>query len=291
MQQIKHGIYYENTYLGVTLGALVFSHGTILIDAPLRPEDARSWRSALLSLRGGTNRLLVSLDAHLDRTLGARSLECTVLTHTKTAQMYHNRPLIFKGQNNESGSDWENYNDAIGTRWASPDITFSQQMTLHWGGPEVVLEHHPGSAPGAIWVAIPGENVLFVGDMVLPDQPPFLETAEIQNWLATLDLLYTRFWDYTIVSGRGGLVTREAIRAQANHLKKITKQVERLAAKNASPEKTEDLIPGLLSDLSFPRELTEKYAQRLRTGLYQYYNREYRPRSAAESTDIVENLE
>jgi hypothetical protein len=33
MQQIKQGIYYEDEYLGVTLGALVLPFGTILIDA------------------------------------------------------------------------------------------------------------------------------------------------------------------------------------------------------------------------------------------------------------------
>jgi len=82
MIQIKRGIYYEDTYLGVTLGALVFPR-IILIDAPLRPEDARAWRSALHSLRGGSSRLMISLDAHLDRTLGARSMECTVLSHQK----------------------------------------------------------------------------------------------------------------------------------------------------------------------------------------------------------------
>jgi glyoxylase-like metal-dependent hydrolase (beta-lactamase superfamily II) len=291
MQQIKRGIYYENSYLGVTLGALVFSNGTILIDAPLRLEDARTWRSALLSLRGGTNRILVSLDSHLDRTLGARSLECTLLTHFKTAQAYRNRPVIFKGQNPDSGSDWENYNDVIGTRWASPDITFSQQMKLHWGGPEVILEHHPGASPGAIWVIIPEENVLFVGDMVVADQPPFLATAELDAWLENLDVLYTQYRDYTIVSGRGGLVTREAVRAQTIHLKKISKQLDRLARRGAPPEQTEDLIPGLLKDLSFPPEMAEKYAQRLRTGLYQYYNHQYRADGSAEPVEIEEELE
>ena len=72
MHQINHGIYYEDTYLGVTLGAMVFNQGTILIDAPLRPEDARAWRSVLHNVRGGSSRLMISLDAHLDRTLGAR---------------------------------------------------------------------------------------------------------------------------------------------------------------------------------------------------------------------------
>ena len=105
MLQIKKGIYYEDSYLGVTLGALVFPHGTITVDAPLRPEDARSWRSALMNLRGGTNRLMISLDSHLDRTLGARSMESTILSHQKTAQIYRNRPLVFKKQTTKSNTE------------------------------------------------------------------------------------------------------------------------------------------------------------------------------------------
>ncbi len=291
MHQIKHGIYYEDLYLGVILGALVFPNGTILIDAPIRPEDTRSWRSALMSLRGGTNRLMISLDSHLDRTLGARSMECTIISHQKTALVYRNRPLIFKGQTIESGADWETYNDVIGTRWASPDITFTDQMTLHWGGPEVILEHHPGPTPGAIWVVIPEEKIVFIGDAVVPNQPPFLDNAELDVWLETLDLLYTSSKDYIIISGRGGLITREDIRFQVNHLKKISKQIERLAAKSASPETTEDLIPKLLSDLTFPPESTERYTQRLRAGLYQFYTRQFHPQSTLVQSDIEVNVE
>lgn len=289
MHQIKRGIYYEDSYLGVTLGALVYPHGTIMIDAPLKPEDARSWRSSLMNLRGGSNRLMVSLDSHLDRTLGARSMESTILSHQKTALAYRNRPMIFKGQPVESGSEWETYNDVVGTRWISPDITFTQHLTLHWGGPEVVLEHHPGPSPGAIWVIIPEEQVIYVGDAIVPDQPPFLANAEIDIWLENLDLLYTRYKNFIIISGRGGPVVREVIRAQVRHLKKISRQLERLAARNALPETTEDLIPRLLGDLTYSPENYEKYALRLRAGLYQYYSRQYQHQNSIESSEQLED--
>ncbi len=183
MQQIERGIYYEDGYLGVTLGGLVFSHGTIMIDAPLRADEARSWRSALLNQRGGSNRLLINLDAHPDRTLGARSMECTIVAHQKIADVFRNRPTIFKGQNIETGSIWENYTDAIGVRWANPDITFTDRMSLHWGGPEVVIEHHPGPSIGATWVLIPETKVVFIGDAVVLEQPPFLANADLIAWL------------------------------------------------------------------------------------------------------------
>ena len=288
MQQIKPGIYFEDGYLGVTLGALVFSHGTIMIDAPLRPEDARAWRSALLNLRGGSSRLLVSLDAHLDRTLGTRAMECTVISQQKTAQVFRNRPVIFKGQSAEGGADWETYDDAIGTRWASPDITFSEQMTLHWGGPEVILEHHPGPAIGSIWGIIPTAGVLFVGDAVTPNHPPFLSQADLPAWIETLDQLVTTYKDYTIVSGRDGLVGLDAARAQQRYLKTIHKGLERLAKRNASPEATENLVASLLSEGSFPAKFSDQYTQRLRSGLLQYYTRHYRQETPLDQIEFKE---
>jgi glyoxylase-like metal-dependent hydrolase (beta-lactamase superfamily II) len=277
MKEIDQGIYYENSYPGVTLGALVLPHGTILVDAPLRAEDARAWRATLLTLGGNSNRLLVNLDAHPDRTLGARAMDCTVVAHLRTAQVFRGRPSIFKGQNAESGSEWESQNESVGTRWAIPDITFTHQITLHWGPPDVLLEHHPGPALGSIWVVIPEAHVVFIGDAVLPNQPPFLTNGDIPSWIETLSLLTSSYRDYTIISGRGGPVTVQAVRAQQQNLKATLKGLERLAKRNAPPEATENLIPNLLSSFSIPKKLEEQYYQRFRHGLFQYYARRYRP--------------
>jgi glyoxylase-like metal-dependent hydrolase (beta-lactamase superfamily II) len=276
MQQIERGIFYEDSFLGVTLGGLVYSHGTILIDAPLRTEDARSWRATLLNQRGGANRLLINLDQHPDRTLGDRALDCIIVTHEQTAQRLRDQPTIFKGQNIESGAAWESYGDAIGMRWANPDITFTDRMSLYWGGPEILLEHHPGSAPGAIWVLIPEEKVVYVGDAVVLNQPPFLANADLSAWLEVLDLLQSDFRGYTIVSGRGGLAAVDDVRAQKNFLQKVEKGLERLSNKNASAEATEGLASSLLSGIEVPKDLEEEYLQRLQYGLFHYYNRHYR---------------
>lgn len=276
MKAIKDGIYYEDGYLGVTLGALVFAHGTIHIDAPLKAEDARAWRSALLNQRGGVNRLLVTLDSHIDRTLGARAMDCAILAHQKSAQAFRNRPIVFKGETIETGADWETYIDSIGTRWAAPDITFTKQMTLHWGGSPVIIEHHPGPTPGASWVIIPDEKVVFVGDAVLANQPPFLANADLETWLETLDVLLRGYSDYIIVSGRGGPARLEAVRTQQKALKNLAKGLERIAKRNASPESTEKLIPGALESMSIPKDKIELYGKRLRYGLYQYYLRHFR---------------
>ena len=272
MRQIQRGIFFEDSYLGVTLGGLVFSHGTIMIDAPLRIEDVRSWRSMLLNQRGGSNRLLVNLDAHPDRTLGARSLECAVVTHQKAANVFRSRSSIFKGQNMEMGAVWEDYEDAIGLRWAIPDITFSDAMSLHWGGPEVLLEYHPGPSIGAIWAIIPEEKVIFIGDTVVLDQPPFLAEAEIPAWLETLDHLLDGYRDYIIINSRNGLVTVEQVQAQKAYLLNAQQLIQEYIETKEQPAAMEELIPQLLDGLNFPNRWREKYQQRLRYGLYQYHS-------------------
>jgi cyclase len=230
--------------------------------------------------------LLVSLDAHPDRTLGARTMDCTILAHQKAAQVFRNRPTIFKGQNAESGSDWETYDDAIGMRWSSPDITFTERISLHWGGPEVILEHHPGPTPGSIWVIIPEAKVVFVGDTVVLNQPPFFAYADLDNWTSNIALLLDNYIDFVIVSGRGGPVTLEDIYTQQEVLKQALEGLENLAKKGAVPEDTQSLLPALLPYYEGDPELSERYAQRLRNGLYQSFVRRYRPSSAVGHSEM-----
>jgi len=282
MQEIHKAIYYETAYAGVTLGALTLSHGTILIDAPLRVEDARLWRGAVQALSANANRLLVNLDTHPDRTLGARAMECPVVSHQKVAQAFRSRPSVFKGQNADSGSEWEAQNDAVGTRWAIPDITFTHHLHLHWGPPSVFLEYHPGPATGAIWAIVPAAKIVFVGDAVLVNQPPFLAGADIPAWLEGLALLLKDYRDFQIISGRGGLVTVEAVQFQKNLLTNILRGLDKLARRKAAPEETETLVPSLLSELGFTSHTEEQYMLRLRHGLYQYYARRHRPIEASD---------
>lgn len=279
MQEIEKGIYYEDTYAGVTVGALTLSRGTILIDAPLRAEDSRSWRAALLNRGSGIDRVLINLDSHPDRTIGVRSLECPVVAHDYAALVFRNRPPTFKVQSTEMGAEWEMCADLGSSRWAVPDITFSEQVLFHWGEPEVLLEYHPGASPGASWVVIPDARVAFIGDTVPVNQTPFLAEADIPAWLESLEmLLSSKFRAYLLISGRGGPVTVEDVRTLRNVLKKTDKKLNSLWGKSAPVMEVYKLIPGIMSDLNIPEKARNNlYEQRLRYGLERYYTRHFLP--------------
>jgi glyoxylase-like metal-dependent hydrolase (beta-lactamase superfamily II) len=281
MQAIAKDVYIENGYPGVTLGVISLAHGLFQIDAPPSPEDARTWRAALLSLGGGSERLLVNLDAHPDRTLGARSMDCTIVVHEKTAQVFRSRPNTFKAQGEETGADWESIPGLGNVRWIIPEITFSHQMAIHWDDDaSIVLEHHPGPSAGASWVVMGREKVVFVGDAVLRNQPPFLAGADLPEWLETLKLLLSpAYRGWLVVSGRGGLVNVDAIRDQKEYLEQLLNKIGKLAQKKSPPEAVENLVTPLLNPFKIPANRRKQYTQRLRYGLYHYYGRHYHPSS------------
>lgn len=276
MQEITSNIIIEDQFPGVTLGVIVTPRGLIQIDAPPSPEDARSWRASLMNLGGGVDRVLINMDAHPDRTLGARAMDCTVIAHEKTAYIFRTRPSTFKAQGEETGADWESIPGLGSVRWAPPEISFLDQMNLHWGASPVILEHHPGPSNGSIWVRLPAEKVLFIGDAVMKSQPPFLAGSNLKAWLESLDLLFeTENKGYTVVSSRGGVVTPATINAQYDFLKHAHDKLNKLTGKKPNPATVEKLVASLLTWFKAPAARQKQFAQRLRYGLLHYNARQY----------------
>jgi cyclase len=271
MQEITNNIFIEDQFHGVTLGVIVTPRGLIQIDAPPSPEDARSWRAALMNLGGGMERALINLDAHPDRTLGARAMDCTVIAHEKTANTFRTRPNTFKAQGEETGADWESIPGLGSVRWSPPEISFLDQMTLHWGDTPVVLEHHAGPSSGSIWVHLPEEKIVFVGDAVLKNQPPFFAGANLTDWITALNLLLgPDFKGYTIISSRGGVVTTNIVKTQLDFIKVVHDKLDKVTAKKANPAAIEKLVTTLLASFKAPAARQKQFAQRLRYGLLHY---------------------
>jgi glyoxylase-like metal-dependent hydrolase (beta-lactamase superfamily II) len=278
MDSIGKQVFIETQYPGVTLGVIGLSRGLVQIDAPPSPEDGRSWRAALMGLSGGPERILINLDAHPDRTLGVRAMDCSVIAHEETAEVFRNRPSTFKSQSNETGANWEDIPGLTGIRWVPPEISFTQSMTLEWDESPLLLESHPGPSAGAIWVILPEEKIVFVGDAVLKNQPPFLAKANLPAWLETLALLQRKEYnDYTVISGRDGKISDAIIKSQVDYIKDAHKRLQKLSKRKQKPDMTDSLVQPLLSKFKVPAARQKQYAQRLHYGLKHYYARHYHP--------------
>jgi glyoxylase-like metal-dependent hydrolase (beta-lactamase superfamily II) len=277
MDAIAKNVYIEERFPGVTLGVIVQSRGLILIDAPPAPEDGRAWRASLMGMGNGHERLLINLDSHPDRTLGVRMMDCTIIAHEQTARAFQNRPNTFKAQGDETGANWEAIPGLGSVRWAPPEISFVSRMALYWSDTPVILESHPGSTPGAVWVILPEEKIVFIGDAVLKGEPPFLAHADIPAWLEGLEYLQSgEFKGYTVVGGRDGTLSPQAIRSQYDFLKKLQTKIEKLGAKKSTAANvTDKLADQVLKEFKAPAAKQKQYSHRLQFGLRNYFARHY----------------
>lgn len=274
MQEIAPQVFIERDYPGVTLGILNWSMGMILIDAPFRPDDIRAWRLSMQDLSRGTECLLINLDEHYDRTLGARQIECTVVGHEKISQFLKDRPVNIKPQVIESGAEWELHNALGNIRWSSPEITFNEQMAIHCDKNSLLLEAHPGPTPAAIWVTLPNEKVVFLGDAVMPEAVPFIANADLQQWVDVLKLLLKpEYRNYQLVSGRDGVITTNEVKTQVKVLEKIMKQTEKLTSRPLRNEDIHKAALHIVKDCHVPAAHEVHHLQRARFGLTQYLRR------------------
>jgi len=275
MQEIAPQVFLLDDYRGIVPGMIIRETGTILVDSPPCPQDSRLWRARCRHMSNGSDMLLVYLDAHADRTLGARMLEIPVLAHEYTVQIFRNRAAIFRVQGSPRGEAWERCSQISNMRWAPPQMGVSDRLEIYWGGEPIGVEHHPGPHPGALWVVVPDHKVIFVGDAVTVHQPPFFAHADLSQWLETIDLLMAPdYGDYLIVSGRDGLVPTSALHHMRAFLLATQDRLEPLLANGQPPQAAENLAPELLAMWDFDSErepdLEAFYLARLRQGLQRY---------------------
>jgi glyoxylase-like metal-dependent hydrolase (beta-lactamase superfamily II) len=230
MKEIVSGVVIETEYDGVTLGAVQTPKGVIMIDVPISMKDAQIWRSSC-SRNSGAERLLVLLDEHFDRCMGARAMRCPIIAHEKTAQAISGRTSAGKPQAVRTGALWESVSEVNSIHWAHPEITFTNEMSIEWDEEPLLLEYHPGPSRGSIWAVLPERKVIFIGDTLPVNQPPFLASADLDLWLESLDLLRSNTYkDFIFISSRGTMVTKD----DARDLQKFLKKVQRLADRNAN---------------------------------------------------------
>jgi glyoxylase-like metal-dependent hydrolase (beta-lactamase superfamily II) len=274
MQKLAKDVFVEAGFAGVTVGAVITSDGVICIDAPTQPADARRWRLKLAQLTDRPVRYVINLDHHRDRVLGSASFEAPVIAHEATSERLRQLPELFKGASSEAGADSDLAPDLAGVRLVPPEITFTGRMTLCQGAREIHLVHRPGNAPGAVWVELPAERIVFTGDAVTLGVPPPLQDADLDAWLAQLAALRkARYPAQTIVPGRGGLTNKAGVRPMEDFLRAVRRKRDSLTRGKKTRADAAGAAEDLLAAFTVPAALREHYLRRLRVGLEHLYDR------------------
>ena len=266
MQKIVPNVYLENKYIGVNLGIVAIGQELLLVDSPLHAEEVKEWFK-VVSERGRP-KFLVLLDSHPDRVLGSRNLTLPAIAQDQTLQTIREWADTFKGNAHPIGAEADQLKRITGVNNAIPEITFSERMVIHIGGKEIVFLHRPGPRPGSMWMVIPDLSVVFVGDTVTIDEPPYVGVSVLEPWLNSLDELRgSDMKSYALISSYGGRIDRKDINHMARFLRKVQSRVEKVEDGKNRNEEIERSAVDLMGDFSIRSLQKDLILKRLKTGL------------------------
>ncbi len=274
MREIADGIFVEATLRGMTIGAVQTDEGFVLIDAPPFPNDARRWQEMLRDFADIPIRAVIMLDSHRDRMLGASWFKPELLiAHVSTRKFVSNLSGSYVSTiANMLSSNPTEQTALLSGKILKPTISFTKTMRLHFGKTAIILEHQPGPMHGSIWVRC--QDVLFTGDSVVVETPPYLNGPYSKEWLEGLRYLQDDLKAVTIVPGRGGdVVDRSQIEPIQQYLQLARDRMRDLFEMRRPLSETSKIVHELLT--LFPPPLEYELAevqQRVRTGLQFIYN-------------------
>jgi glyoxylase-like metal-dependent hydrolase (beta-lactamase superfamily II) len=273
MQKLAKDIYVESGFAGVTVGAVVTAEGIVCIDAPTHAADARRWRLKLAQLSEAPIQFVINLDHHRDRVVGSQWFEAPVIAHEATSDRLRQLPELFKGGPSEGGADADLAPDLAGVRFVVPLLSLSERVELAVGGHALHLVRRPGSAPGAIWVELPAEKIVFTGDALTLNAPPPMQEVDLDAWLDSLaELRKARFPAQVIVPGRGGPTDKKAVPAMQEFIRQARRKLQSLARTRKPRTEVGPLADDLIERFHVTHALREHYTRRLRAGLEHLYD-------------------
>lgn len=274
MQELAPGVWVETQYRLITVGAIQTEAGWVLIDTPPYPRDTWHWRETLANIAPLPVLAVVLTDGHRDRLPGTCWFGApTVIAHDETLAQIAALPSTFLDSVAETlartPAEREQFASA---RLVMPTITFSQRMILHYGACHIALLSMPGPMAGSIWVHLPEQRVLFMGDSLSVDEHPYISGPHTKEWLDNLtELRRPRFAADLLVPGRGPVVDKDATEPLSNYLRLVRRRVQGLYRAGRPRADTASLVPELLTIFPYDPADSENVQRRIKSGLDRIY--------------------
>ena len=210
LEVLADGVYALTAEGDPNIGAIEGEDFLVCFEALATPVAAREWLTRLREHTGKPVRYLVLSHYHAVRVLGASAFDAEVIVaHENTRALIAERgaqdwasefgrmPRLFKEPESIPGLTW-------------PTLTFADRLTIDLGGDrgELVLQYcGRGHTEGDIVAWLPGQRILFAGDLVEAQAALYTGDAFHRDWVtSTLDRI-DRFQAHTLIGGRGA-VTR-----------------------------------------------------------------------------------
>jgi len=273
VQEIGPRVFAKVVETGANLGLILTSEGPVLVDTPLVPAEARSWRETIAGLSNRPVRFIINTDHHKAHCLGNQFFDAPVVTHEYAwkemvgfSDSFRQRVAdSFRRRNPQAFQELQNL------RIVPPTITVGDRMILHLGDREVHLIHVGGHTPATTIIYVPDARVVFAGDCFVNGYHPYMAQANTKDWLDALQLIRRMKVD-VVVPGHGPLATREDTQVLSEYIRRARRRVRsQLLAGKTKAEAAPPLVDEFMPLFSKPTGRRDRLQSKIRTGLGRIY--------------------
>ncbi len=273
-KEIAPGVFINPSYRGCTPGFIRTDEGVILVDTPLIPQQAKDWRAQIEEECPDLPFLyLFNTDHHRGHALGNQYfMPCKVIAHERAYKEMSGYTENFKERvYNSFKREPEIQAQLTNIIIIPPNVTFTDQARLLYGGREVHLIFVGGHTPATSIAWLPKEKVCFVGDIVWVDQHPYMAQANTVEWLRALERI-RELGAEILVPGHGDICTPDATYRVAEYIEFMRKRVREFYLQGKTKNETKSgLVAEMLAWFPVPPERKAKIESQIKSGLNRVY--------------------
>ncbi|MGD2039310.1 MAG: MBL fold metallo-hydrolase [Anaerolineae bacterium] len=275
IREIAPDIYVETEFHGANVGFIATEQGVILIDTPMLPDDARLWIQEIRDRTGQEVIYIINTDHHRGHIIGNQYFPgARVIAHEfawKNMRSYGDsfRTRLFNLYRNripEAVTEWK-----ADLRIIEPEVTFTDRTILFKGDKEIHLLPIGGHTKATTVVYLPEERLLFSGDAVVTDRPPFLSQGDTKQWLNALTYLRKLNYD-VLIPGHGELTGKEATERMSEFLRLVRRKVRSAYRAGLSKADTARSLKHLIQFWPIPPFEKPKADRRFKSSLNRVWN-------------------
>jgi cyclase len=275
IREIAPNIFVETKYHGANVAFIVTGEGVILIDSPMLPKEARHWRNEIKKRTDQEIIYIINTDHHRAHVIGNQHFPtATVIAHEHAwkemksyGDSFRTRLInMYRERIPEAVEEWKQHLEII-----KPEVTFTGRTLLFKGDKEIHLIPVGGHTPATIVVYFPNEKLLFTGDVVVTNRPPFLSQGNTKEWLQALTYLRKLRYDI-LIPGHGELTGKEATEKMSEYLRMVRRKVRSAYRAGLPKADTARSLSHLIRFWPIPPFEKPKADRRFKSGLGRVWN-------------------
>jgi glyoxylase-like metal-dependent hydrolase (beta-lactamase superfamily II) len=227
----------RSTPLVPNVGVIVGSKAALVVDTGLGEKNGAIVLAEAKKAAPGRALYLISTHFHPEHDLGASAFPPQTKMIRSKDEIADIDEFGLAMAKTFAGFSAVNADLLKGAAFRKADIVFDEAMDLDLGGLKVrILAMGPNHTRGDTAVFVPGDQVLFAGDVAMKGQPAFASPySNLEHWLASLDR-FTALKPKVIVPSHGPMGGIELVDGYRFYLMTVRNRTWALKSGGASAE-------------------------------------------------------